>query len=66
VTLVVKLLTSDLQNVLVNAVRCIRTLCVRNPCNQTAVAHAGGIPHLVEFLSVNSGTVYLLENKFLK
>uniref|UniRef100_A0A673JB70 Ankyrin and armadillo repeat containing n=1 Tax=Sinocyclocheilus rhinocerous TaxID=307959 RepID=A0A673JB70_9TELE len=23
-------------------------------CNQTAVAHAGGVPHLVEFLSVNS------------
>ncbi|XP_077072517.1 ankyrin and armadillo repeat-containing protein [Siphateles boraxobius] len=53
VTLLVNLLTSDLQNVLVNAVRCIRTLCVRSPCNQTAVAHAGGVPHLVEFLSVN-------------
>ncbi|KAK2904788.1 hypothetical protein Q8A67_006587 [Cirrhinus molitorella] len=52
--LVVKLLTSDLQDVLVNAVRCIRTLCVKSPCNQTAVAHAGGVQHLVEFLSVNS------------
>uniref|UniRef100_A0A671L1H0 Uncharacterized protein n=1 Tax=Sinocyclocheilus anshuiensis TaxID=1608454 RepID=A0A671L1H0_9TELE len=54
VALVVKLLTSDLQDVLVNAVRCIRTLYVKSPCNQTAVAHAGGVPHLVEFLSVNS------------
>uniref|UniRef100_A0A8C1DSN8 Ankyrin and armadillo repeat containing n=1 Tax=Cyprinus carpio carpio TaxID=630221 RepID=A0A8C1DSN8_CYPCA len=52
--LVIKLLTSDLQDVLVNAVRCIRTLCVKSLCNQTAVAHAGGVPHLVEFLSVNS------------
>ncbi|XP_073710736.1 ankyrin and armadillo repeat-containing protein [Misgurnus anguillicaudatus] len=54
VALVVKLLISDLQDVLVNAIRCINALCTRNPCNQSAVAHAGGIPHLVEFLSLNS------------
>ncbi|XP_056610686.1 ankyrin and armadillo repeat-containing protein isoform X2 [Triplophysa dalaica] len=54
VALVVKLLTSDLQDVLVNAMRCICALCARNPGNQFAIVRAGGIPHLVEFLSVNS------------
>ncbi|XP_065103751.2 ankyrin and armadillo repeat-containing protein-like [Paramisgurnus dabryanus] len=53
--LLVKLLqTSDIQDVLVNAIRCIAALCTKSPCNQTALAHAGGIPHLVEFLSSNS------------
>uniref|UniRef100_A0A672QUH1 Ankyrin and armadillo repeat containing n=1 Tax=Sinocyclocheilus grahami TaxID=75366 RepID=A0A672QUH1_SINGR len=47
-------LIAQLVNVLVNAVRCIRTLCIKSPCNQTAVAHAGGVPHLDKFLSVNS------------
>uniref|UniRef100_A0A672QUB5 Ankyrin and armadillo repeat containing n=1 Tax=Sinocyclocheilus grahami TaxID=75366 RepID=A0A672QUB5_SINGR len=47
-------LNKCLQDVLVNAVRCIRTLCIKSPCNQTAVAHAGGVPHLDKFLSVNS------------
>lgn len=62
--LVVKLLlTSDLQDVLVNAIRCITALCTKSPCNQTAVAHAGGIPHLVKFLSLNSGTVYLQQRE---
>ncbi|XP_066541904.1 ankyrin and armadillo repeat-containing protein isoform X2 [Hoplias malabaricus] len=51
---VVKLLNSDLQDVLLNAVRCVRALCVECPANQTTVAHSGGIPQLVEFLSVNS------------
>ncbi|KAJ8253089.1 hypothetical protein GJAV_G00208980 [Gymnothorax javanicus] len=51
---VVRLLNSDLQDVLVNAVRCVQALCIRNPDNQTAVAQAGAIPPLVEFLSVKS------------
>nr|CAD43472.2 novel protein [Danio rerio] len=57
VALVVNLLTSDLQDVLVNGVRCIRTLCVRSPHNQTAVAHAGGVPHLIQILAVDSDTL---------
>ncbi|TSW62336.1 Ankyrin and armadillo repeat-containing protein [Bagarius yarrelli] len=43
---VVQLLTSDLQDVLVNAVRCIRALCVTCSQNQTAVALSGAIPLL--------------------
>lgn len=54
---VVQLLTSDLQDVLVNAVRCIRALCVACPQNQTTVAQCGAIPQLVDLLTVNSGTV---------
>ncbi|XP_061081751.1 ankyrin and armadillo repeat-containing protein [Conger conger] len=51
---VVRLLSSDLQDVLVNAVRCVRALCVRSPGNQTALAQAGAIPPLVEFLTLKS------------
>ncbi|XP_026768541.3 ankyrin and armadillo repeat-containing protein [Pangasianodon hypophthalmus] len=51
---VVQLLTSDLQDVLVNAVRCIRALCVACPQNQTTVALCGAIPQLVDLLTVNS------------
>ncbi|XP_064167188.1 ankyrin and armadillo repeat-containing protein [Anguilla rostrata] len=51
---VVRLLNSDLQDVLVNAVRCVRALCVRSPGNQSAVAQAGAIPPLVEFLTLKS------------
>ncbi|XP_053482162.1 ankyrin and armadillo repeat-containing protein isoform X2 [Ictalurus furcatus] len=48
------LLTSDLQDVLVNAVRCIRALCVACPRNQTMAALCGAIPQLVDLLTVNS------------
>ncbi|KAK3568721.1 hypothetical protein QTP86_013872, partial [Hemibagrus guttatus] len=51
---VVQLLTSDLQDVLVNAVRCIRALCVACPQNQTTVALCGAVPRLVDLLTVNS------------
>ncbi|KAG7330805.1 hypothetical protein KOW79_004774 [Hemibagrus wyckioides] len=50
---VVQLLTSDLQDVLVNAVRCIRALCVACPHNQTMVALCGAVPQLVDLLTVN-------------
>lgn len=53
----VRLLGSDLHDVLVNTVRCIKALCVHSPGNQTAVALAGGIPQLVELLTVRSGTL---------
>ncbi|XP_019910387.2 ankyrin and armadillo repeat-containing protein isoform X2 [Esox lucius] len=52
--LLVKLLGSDLRDVLVNTLRCIKVLCVRSPGNQTAVASAGGIPQLVEVLTIKS------------
>ncbi|XP_072542334.1 ankyrin and armadillo repeat-containing protein [Salminus brasiliensis] len=51
---VVYLLNSDLQDVLLNAVRCVQALCVGCPTNQTTVAVTGGIPQLVEFLTMNS------------
>ncbi|KAL6484349.1 hypothetical protein MHYP_G00063940 [Metynnis hypsauchen] len=51
---VVQLLNSELQDVLLNVMRCVRALCVSCPANQTAVAVSGGIPQLVEFLTVNS------------
>ena len=54
----VKLLDSELEDVLVNAVNALRVLCVGNPENQTGVARAGGIEPLVEFLTVHSGRVY--------
>uniref|UniRef100_A0A8C7MBK2 Ankyrin and armadillo repeat containing n=1 Tax=Oncorhynchus kisutch TaxID=8019 RepID=A0A8C7MBK2_ONCKI len=53
-SLIAQLLGSDLHDVLVNTVRCIKALCVRSPGNQTAVALAGGIPQLVELLTVRS------------
>ncbi|KAF5903381.1 ankyrin and armadillo repeat-containing protein, partial [Clarias magur] len=51
---VVQMLTSDLLDVLVNAARCIRALCVACPQNQTTVAQCGAIPQLVCLLTVNS------------
>ncbi|XP_046699065.1 ankyrin and armadillo repeat-containing protein isoform X1 [Silurus meridionalis] len=51
---VVQLLTSDLQDVLLNAVRCIRVLCVACPQNQTMMANCGAIQQLVDLLTVNS------------
>lgn len=59
----VQLLTSDLQDVLVNAVRCIRALCVACPQNQTMAALCGAIPQLVDLLTVNSGTVQYSHQK---
>ena len=51
----VNLLDSELEDVLVNAVNCVRVLCKDNHDNQTAVANEGAIEPLVEFLTVNSG-----------
>ncbi|KAM5152418.1 ankyrin and armadillo repeat-containing protein [Mantella aurantiaca] len=50
----VKLLHEDYEDVLVNAINCIRVLCIKNPANQTAVKDLGGIPLLVGFLSAKS------------
>ncbi|XP_076858454.1 ankyrin and armadillo repeat-containing protein isoform X2 [Brachyhypopomus gauderio] len=51
---VVCLLTSDLQDVLVNTLRCVRALCCACTSNQATAALSGAIPHLVELLSVSS------------
>lgn len=45
------LLDSELEDVLVNSVNCLRVLCVGNRDNQTAVTEGGAIEPLVEFLS---------------
>ncbi|XP_059503161.1 ankyrin and armadillo repeat-containing protein [Stegostoma tigrinum] len=50
----VKILNSEVEDVLINATRCIRILCTNNPVNQTLVANEGAIPLLVEMLSVTS------------
>ncbi|KAG2459367.1 ANKAR protein, partial [Polypterus senegalus] len=51
----VQLLGSEIEDVLVNAVDCIRGLCVHNSANQSAVVQEGGAPLLVELLTVKSG-----------
>ncbi|XP_043550399.1 ankyrin and armadillo repeat-containing protein [Chiloscyllium plagiosum] len=50
----VRILNSEVEDVLINATRCIRILCTNNPVNQTLVANEGAIPLLVELLSVTS------------
>ena len=52
-----KLLESDLEDVLVNAVNALRVLCENNPENQTSVARSGAIDPLVEFLSVKNSHI---------
>lgn len=51
----IRLLDSDVEDVLVNVVNAIRVLCLKNPTNQTIVGREGGIRPLVEFLSIQSG-----------
>ncbi|KAM9305578.1 ankyrin and armadillo repeat-containing protein [Gastrophryne carolinensis] len=53
----VKLLNEEFEDVLVNAINCIRALCIKNPANQKTVNDLGGIPLLVEFLSAKSDIV---------
>ncbi|OCT63921.1 ankyrin and armadillo repeat-containing protein [Xenopus laevis] len=50
----VHLLYKKFEDVLVNAINCIRVLCIKNPANQKAVRDLGAIPPLVEFLSAKS------------
>ncbi|XP_063788986.1 ankyrin and armadillo repeat-containing protein isoform X2 [Pseudophryne corroboree] len=50
----VQLLQEELEDVLVNAINCIRVLCSKNPANQKTVRDLGGIPLLVEFLGDKS------------
>ncbi|XP_078536495.1 ankyrin and armadillo repeat-containing protein isoform X2 [Lissotriton helveticus] len=47
----VGLLHSDLEDVLVNAMNCMKALSKGNPLNQKAIEEEGAIPILVEFLS---------------
>nr|DBA20119.1 TPA: hypothetical protein GDO54_015849 [Pyxicephalus adspersus] len=51
----VKLLHEDFEDILVNAINCIRVLCINNQNNQKAVKDLGGVPLLVDFLSAKSG-----------
>uniref|UniRef100_A0A8C5WFU7 Ankyrin and armadillo repeat containing n=1 Tax=Leptobrachium leishanense TaxID=445787 RepID=A0A8C5WFU7_9ANUR len=50
----VQLLYGELEDVLVNAINCIRILCIQNSTNQQAVKDLGGIPLLVELLTAKS------------
>uniref|UniRef100_A0A4W4HLS7 Ankyrin and armadillo repeat containing n=1 Tax=Electrophorus electricus TaxID=8005 RepID=A0A4W4HLS7_ELEEL len=54
---VIHLLNSDLQDVLVNTLRCVHALCTACTSNQSSAALSGGIPQLVELLSVSSETL---------
>ena len=51
----VNLLTSSVEDVLINTVNALRILCLNNKVNQVTVAENGAITHLVEFLSIDSG-----------
>lgn len=55
-----RMLSSSLEGVVVTAVNALRVLCTNNPANQSAISRAGAIPHLVEFLSIDSGVSYLV------
>ena len=55
ISALVKILDSQFEDVLVNAVEALRALCHDSPSNKTAVGQFGAIPPLVEFLSINSG-----------
>ncbi|XP_006879000.1 PREDICTED: ankyrin and armadillo repeat-containing protein [Elephantulus edwardii] len=50
----VNLLKSDIENVLVNVMNCIRVLCIGNADNQKAVKDHNGIHYLITFLSSDS------------
>ncbi|XP_069589954.1 ankyrin and armadillo repeat-containing protein [Ranitomeya imitator] len=50
----VHLLNGDFEDVLINAMNCIRVLCIQNLSNQNSIKDLGGIPLLVDFLTVKS------------
>ncbi|XP_069839631.1 ankyrin and armadillo repeat-containing protein isoform X2 [Dendropsophus ebraccatus] len=50
----VYLLNGDFEDLLINAMNCIRVLCIQNPYNQNTIKDLGGIPLLVDFLSAKS------------
>ncbi|XP_066202317.1 ankyrin and armadillo repeat-containing protein [Saccopteryx leptura] len=50
----INLLKSDIENVLVNVMHCVRVLCMRNKKNQRAVRDHKGIQYLITFLSSDS------------
>ncbi|XP_041117596.1 ankyrin and armadillo repeat-containing protein-like [Polyodon spathula] len=43
----VKLLHSDIDNVLLNVVNCLCVMCINNPANQSTVTQEGGITPLM-------------------
>ncbi|XP_066882547.1 ankyrin and armadillo repeat-containing protein [Kogia breviceps] len=50
----INLLNLDIESVLVNAMNCLRVLCMGNKNNQRAVRDHKGIPYLITFLSSDS------------
>ncbi|XP_042192389.1 ankyrin and armadillo repeat-containing protein [Callorhinchus milii] len=50
----VKLLSSKIEDVLVNVIKCLMAIYKENPDHQTLVAQEGAIPLLVEMLSMTS------------
>jgi Armadillo/beta-catenin-like repeat len=62
ITALVRLLDSNLEDILANAVNAIRMLCAGDvPDIQMSFRTSGAIPPLVEFLSVSSGMKYLIQ-----
>ncbi|NXG27708.1 ANKAR protein, partial [Dromaius novaehollandiae] len=51
----VNLLESEMGDLLVNVISCIRVLCVQNKSNQEKVKEHAGIPLLTQFLTSHSG-----------
>ncbi|KAM3916003.1 ankyrin and armadillo repeat-containing protein [Leptodactylus fuscus] len=50
----VNLLNGDFEDVLINALNCIKVLSIQNPSNQNSIKDTGGIPLIVDFLSAKS------------
>ncbi|XP_075686042.1 ankyrin and armadillo repeat-containing protein isoform X2 [Rhinoderma darwinii] len=50
----VNLLNGDFEDLLINAMNCIKVLCIQNPSNQNSIKDLGGIPLLVDFLTAKS------------
>ncbi|NWX84136.1 ANKAR protein, partial [Nothoprocta pentlandii] len=53
----VNLLESKTDDLLVNAINCIRVLCIQNKSNQEKVKEHEGIPLLIQFLTAQSGVL---------
>nr|XP_058911243.1 ankyrin and armadillo repeat-containing protein isoform X8 [Kogia breviceps] len=60
----INLLNLDIESVLVNAMNCLRVLCMGNKNNQRAVRDHKGIPYLITFLSSDSDLFNWFLNSF--
>ncbi|XP_066433209.1 ankyrin and armadillo repeat-containing protein isoform X2 [Eleutherodactylus coqui] len=50
----VNMLNGEFEDLLINAMNCIKVLCTQNPSNQNSIKDLGGIPLIVDFLTATS------------